>query len=115
MQIFVRDLALDARVGALDGEVGRVQPLLIDIEAVVEPPVDDRIEDACDYRELARRATDIVSGGHIVLIETVAERIARSCLTQNGVRAVKVMVRKPQALAPALAGVVVEYAREGSI
>jgi len=114
MPIFASDLALDARVGALDGEIGRVQRLLVDIEALVAPPADDRIEDACDYRELARRATDIVSDGHIVLIETVAECIAGSCLAQNGVHAVKVTVRKPQALAPALAGVIVERAGQGS-
>ena len=55
-----------------------------------------------------------MSGGHIVLIETVAERIAGPCLAQNGVHAVKVTVRKPQALAPALAGVIVERAGQGS-
>jgi dihydroneopterin aldolase len=111
MRVFIEGLRIDAEVGALDSERGRRQAIMIDIAADVMPPDHDSMEDACDYRVLAEAAWEVLTGDHIVLIETVAGRIAEACLARTGAASVSVTARKPAALAPALAGVTVTRSR----
>ncbi|EZP74521.1 hypothetical protein BV96_00611 [Sphingomonas paucimobilis] len=106
MRLFVHDIRLEAQIGALSSERGRFQPLIIDIDAVIVPPQSDRMEDAVDYRGLLQRTTATLDE-HIVLIETAASRVADACMRIPGIAEVSVTVRKPGALAPAMAGVTV--------
>lgn len=105
-KIFVRDLVLDAFIGAYDSEQGIAQPVKIDIEAeVVEPsdPVADRLEDVVCYNKLTQGVKEIIAGGHIKLVETLAERIADLALSHPMVLSVTVRVEKPHAIAEASA------------
>ena len=52
----------------------------------------------------------IISAGHINLVETMAEEIAKFCLSDSRVISVKVRVEKPDIIADA-AGVGVEIER----
>jgi dihydroneopterin aldolase len=56
----------------------------------------DELSLTADYAALARRVVDHVEGDPVRLIETLAARIAATCL-QPPVRAVEVTVHKPQA------------------
>jgi len=57
----------------------------------------DDITRTVHYGELATAVADAVRGAPVDLIETLATRIARRCLTEPGVVAADVAVHKPQA------------------
>jgi len=98
--VFVRGLRLDAQIGVLDHERGRVQPLLVDISLEVEtgPPVEGDLATVYDYRVPVQHARTLVGAGHIELVETFAERLATLCLEDASVRAVTVRAWKPEAI-----------------
>jgi 7,8-dihydroneopterin aldolase/epimerase/oxygenase len=60
----------------------------------------DELADTLDYGALAQRAAAIVGGEPCDLIESVAGRIAEDVLTDERVRAVEVVLHKPQAPIP---------------
>lgn len=108
-RVFVRGLAIEAEVGLHAHERGRRQPLLIDVELHLtgEGPW-SRLADTVDYGMIVTHAQAIAASGHITLVETFAERLARACLAEGGVEQVRVRVEKPAALAPLAAGAGVE-------
>jgi len=103
--LFVRELTVHVQVGANPQEQGRTQPLILDAEIVVRAPVDDHLEQTVDYGIVGDCATQVAETGHIVLIETFALRLGALLLGHDGVLSVDLRVRKPDALAPAVAGV----------
>lgn len=50
-----------------------------------------------DYGALSSRLAEIVSGDPVVLIETLAERLASECLIDKRVTQVEIVVHKPHA------------------
>ena len=103
-KVFLRNLMLDAHIGAYDSEQGVTQPVRINLEAdVAEPsaPVADRLEDVMCYNKLTQGIKAILAEGHIKLVETLAERIAELALSHPMVEAITVRVEKPQAIAEA--------------
>jgi dihydroneopterin aldolase len=60
----------------------------------------DELADTLDYGALAQRAAAILGGEPADLIESVAGRIADDVLTDRRVRAVEVVLHKPQAPIP---------------
>jgi dihydroneopterin aldolase len=82
------------------------QLFLYDLEFEVgERGASDRIEDAVDYREVARTVRE-VSDRRFALLEALAAAVADAVLERFPVERVKVRVRKPQ-VKPA--GLTVEY------
>jgi 7,8-dihydroneopterin aldolase/epimerase/oxygenase len=57
----------------------------------------DDLSATVDYGAVADRLAAIVSGDPVVLIETLAERLAEACLAYPAVREVEITVHKPQA------------------
>ena len=104
MRLIVHGIQLQAEIGARAHEQGRRQVLLVDVDLEIEPPANDDLASAVDYHAIVERAQAIAEGGHIVLIETFAERMASACAQLDRVIQVDVVVRKPSALAPAMAG-----------
>lgn len=98
--VFVRDLEVNAIVGVHEHEKTGPQPLRISINLTVrELPgaAQDRLEHVVCYEDVVRKVQDICEDGHVNLIETLAERIAASCLADARVHAVRVRVEKPNA------------------
>jgi dihydroneopterin aldolase len=60
----------------------------------------DDLADTVDYGGLADRLAIVVEGEPVNLIETLAERLVRACLTDPRVSAAEVTVHKPQAPIP---------------
>ncbi|MDS1271918.1 dihydroneopterin aldolase [Lipingzhangella sp. LS1_29] len=60
----------------------------------------DELAHTVHYGELSQRLLGVVSGEPVQLIETLAERIARTCLAEPLVREVEVTVHKPEAPIP---------------
>jgi 7,8-dihydroneopterin aldolase/epimerase/oxygenase len=103
LSVFVRGLQVHAGIGVHDHERGRLQPLTIDVELTLEPGRVERLGDTVDYGEIAAAAQGLAAEGHIGLVETFADRLARRCLLDDRVLTARVRVEKPGALAEAAA------------
>jgi dihydroneopterin aldolase len=57
----------------------------------------DDLSHTVDYGVLAGRLAEVVSGEPVQLIETLAERLALTCLAEPAVQEVEITVHKPQA------------------
>ena len=99
--VFVRDLEVNASVGVHEHEKLGPQPVLISIDLTVRElpgPKSDHIGDVVCYEDVVNKVQDICEQDHVNLIETLAERVAASCLEDHRVHAVRVRVEKPQAI-----------------
>ena len=111
-RVFVRGLIVEAEIGVNADELGRQQPLIVDIEVELSGEPWRGFNQTVDYERLAGHARRLAAGGHVGLVETFAWRLARACLGEAHVSLAKVRVEKPQALAPATAGVEVVVRRD---
>lgn len=101
LTVFVRGLAVQAGIGVYDHEHGRLQSLVIDVTLDLEPHAVERLSDTVNYETVAEAARAIVADGHVGLVETFADRLARACLKDSVVRRARVRIEKPGALAGA--------------
>ncbi len=107
-KVFVRGLAVEAEIGVHAHEQGRRQPLIVDVELDDAAAGWRALADTVDYETIARRARAIAAAGHIGLVESFAERLARACFEEPRVLRARVRVEKPLALAPHAAAAGVE-------
>jgi dihydroneopterin aldolase len=110
-KIFVRGIVIEAEVGVYDHEHGRSQPLVLEIELELAAASVERLADTINYENIALWAREVAAQGHVKLVETFAEQVARRCMHDPRVLSARVRVEKPQALAPAVAGVEVTLQR----
>jgi len=99
-KVFVTGLKVQAEIGVYRHEIGRVQPLVIDVELDVPSAGAQRLSETLNYETILAAAREIADGGHIELVETFAERLAQACLADPRVTRARVRVEKPLALAP---------------
>jgi dihydroneopterin aldolase len=72
----------------------------------------DELARVVDYAVIADRVRGIVAAGHVQLVETLAERIAEACLSDERVELARIRVEKLDVLPDgATAGVEVERRR----
>ncbi|MBW0151226.1 MAG: dihydroneopterin aldolase [Phenylobacterium sp.] len=107
-KIFVSTLRVDAYVGIYAHERGRSQPLVIDVELDAAVAGAEHLSETVNYELVAEAARSLAASGHIGLVETFAEMLARACLADPRVTRARVRVDKPQALAPHAASAGVE-------
>ena len=110
-RIFVRGIVIEAEIGVYDHEHGRTQPLVLDVELQLGASGFERLADTVNYEAIAQWAAEVAARGHLKLVETFAEQVARACLSDPRVLSARVRVEKPQALAPAVAGVEITLRR----
>jgi 7,8-dihydroneopterin aldolase/epimerase/oxygenase len=78
-----------------DGQVFKVDLMLgLDTSAAA---ASDSLSDTVDYGGLVADVVAVLEGEPVDLIETLADRIARACLTDARVRWTEVTVHKPDA------------------
>ena len=113
-KVFVTGLKVQAEIGVYRHEIGRVQPLVIDVELDVPTAGADRLSETLNYETILAAAREIASAGHIDLVETFAQRLAHACLADARVTKARVRVEKPLALAPdaVAAGVEITVVRD---
>lgn len=102
-RITLTGLRVRGRHGVYDFERAQGQDFVVDVELEMDlgPAArSDTVTDTVHYGELAERLAGIVAGEPINLIETLADRLAASCLADPRVDAVTVTVHKPQAPIP---------------
>jgi len=118
--MFIRDLVLSASIGVYKHEHQATQRVRINIDLAVtdegagsnisRPAVGhDDLARVVDYETIVNRVRAMVASGHVQLVETLAERLAESCLADPRIRIVRVRVEKLDVFADAAsAGVEVE-------
>jgi 7,8-dihydroneopterin aldolase/epimerase/oxygenase len=112
--VFVRNLELAAQIGVYHHEVGKTQPVRINLDLAVEDMIDlgDDLTKVVDYGVIAARIQAIIEAGHVNLVETLAERIAVACFEDPRVKSARVRVEKLHALSAAeSAGIEIERTR----
>ena len=107
-KVFVTGLKLQAEIGVYRHEIGRLQPLSVDVELDVPSAGSHRLADTLNYETILEAARSVAAQGHIELVETFADRVARACLADTRVTQARVRVEKPLALAPDAVGAGVE-------
>lgn len=99
-RVFVTGLRLQAEIGVYRHEIGKLQPLSVDVELDVPSAGAGRLSDTFNYEAILKAARAIAEEGHIELVETFADRLARACMADPRVTRARVRVEKPLALAP---------------
>jgi dihydroneopterin aldolase len=119
--VFLRDMVLAASIGVHAFEHQAPQRIRVNIDLAID---DDRLEASSlagrddlsrvvDYEKVADGVRAIVSSRHVRLVETLAERLAESCLLDTRVRLVRVRVEKLDIFADtASVGVEIERVRD---
>jgi dihydroneopterin aldolase len=93
-RVFMHDLVLDVEIGVYHHEKGVAQRVRFSVDVDVTPAkhaLEDDLGRAFDYDTILKGIRDIVARGHINLVETLAEEVARRCLAHP--RAARVMVK----------------------
>ncbi len=110
--VFVRDLRIETVIGVYEWERRIRQVVSLDLEMaadVARAAASDALEDALNYKAVAKRLIEYVEGSRFRLVETLAERVAALLREEFGIPWVRVTVSKPGALRGARdVGVVVE-------
>lgn len=83
--------------GVLDSERENGQEFVVDLNLILEFPINDELDQTVDYGSLAESVVGIITGEPVNLIETLAERIAEHVLADRRVNSVQVTVHKPTA------------------
>jgi dihydroneopterin aldolase len=112
--VFLRDMVLPASIGVYPHEQGASQRIRINVDlGVAEAPGPavgrDELSRVVSYERVAHAVRRIVAAGHVMLVETLAERIAEACLVDARVQLARVRVEKLDVFADAVsAGVEIE-------
>lgn len=99
--IHIRDLLVRTIIGINDDERTNRQDVVLNLTLTVDTRAaarSDDIADAVNYRTLTKRVIDFVETSQFLLVERLAEAVARLCLEEEGVEAVEVTLDKPGAL-----------------
>lgn len=99
-RVALRGLRARGHHGVLPAERAEGQPFVVDLVLGLDTgpaAATDDLSRTVHYGIVAEDVVGIVQGEPVDLIETLAERIARSCLAHEPVRWVEVTVHKPEA------------------
>ena len=102
--VFIRDLTLLASIGVHRHEHEAEQRIRVNIDLGVEDdaarPLSragvgrDDLARVVDYEVVTRDIRALVGAGHVMLVETLAERIAEQCLADLRVQIARIRVEK---------------------
>lgn len=96
-RMFIRDLVVNMLIGVHRHERDGKQRVRINIDLLLIDDSgidDDRLAGVVSYETLVHEIRRICDTGHVNLVETLAERIARLCFEDRRVRSAAVRVEK---------------------
>ncbi|HEY8519394.1 MAG TPA: dihydroneopterin aldolase [Gammaproteobacteria bacterium] len=115
-KIFLKELKVQTVIGIWEWERRITQLVSLDLEMAADvkrAAATDRVDDALNYKDVAKRVIDLVAGSRFELLESLAEAVARLIVTEFGVPWVKVSAAKPGAIEGSReVGVVIERGRD---
>lgn len=97
LRLFVRNLVVPCSIGVHRHELDAPQRVRVTVEIdMIESftPESDTIGAVLSYDQVVASVREIVNSGHINLVETLADRIAASCVRNDRVAGTKVMIEK---------------------
>lgn len=100
-KIFLQDLRIQAVIGIWEWERRVRQTVSLDLEMgtdVRRAAATDEIDDALDYKGIAKRLAAFVEESEFKLVETLAETLAKIVITEFNVPWIKLSVSKPGAI-----------------
>ena len=112
-KIFIRGLKVETIIGIYDWERTLKRPLVFDVELgfdTREAASSDRMRDSIDYAAVGQTIRDIAVDLQPQLLETLAEKIARTLFDRFPVLSVRLTIDKPGAI-PDVKGIGVEIER----
>ncbi len=94
--VFVRDLTLSCAIGVHSHEKDEPQRVRINLDLAVREGSDiaDDLAKVVCYEGIVSGIRHLVTMGHVNLVETLAERIAEMCLSDERVRIARVRIEK---------------------
>ena len=114
--VYIRDLRVETIIGIYDWERKIKQTVAIDLDMatdVKQAAETDAIDDALDYKTLAKCVIQFVESSEFQLVETLAEKIAELILKEFGVTWLRLNLNKPGALRGSRdVGVIIERGQE---
>ena len=99
--IRVRDLRLRTYIGFNPEERTKKQDVVINIEIAYTLPegvLEDRTDDALNYRTITKRVIERVENGRFLLLEKLVADVLQECSSHPDVRHASVTIEKPHAL-----------------
>jgi dihydroneopterin aldolase len=99
--VFIERLHIDTIIGIYDWERQVRQTVTLDLEMAwdnTRPAANDVIDDALNYKAVAKRLTAFVEESRFGLVETLAERCAVIVREEFAVPWLRLRVRKPRAV-----------------
>lgn len=110
--VYIRELKIPCTIGVWEWERRIKQTVIIDLEMAtdVRPAAkSDRLDDALDYKAVAKRVMEYVGSSEFKLVETLAENVANTVLAEFKIPWVRVRINKRGALRGATdVGVLIE-------
>ncbi|MFA5159275.1 MAG: dihydroneopterin aldolase [Candidatus Omnitrophota bacterium] len=100
-KIFIQGLEIPCIIGTLPRERKKRQRVVIDLEFpafVRKAARRDNLRDALNYQKITERATEFVSKSRFYLLETLAERLARTLLREFKLKNILLRVSKLHAI-----------------
>jgi dihydroneopterin aldolase len=99
--IFLHGLEVQAVIGVWEWERRITQVVRFDLQMSADAAAaarTDAIEDALNYKDVAKRVIEIAETSEFRLVETLAETVARTVLTEFSLDWIRVSVAKPGAI-----------------
>ena len=100
-KIYIRDLAIRCIIGVNEDERTEKQDVIINVILFTDTGKagqTDALEDSVDYKKVKKAIIFLVESSEFLLIEKLADEIAKVCLDDAKVQKVDVTVDKPGAL-----------------
>lgn len=99
--VYINDLRIETIIGIYAWEREIKQTVTIDLEMAADnrkPAATESIEDALNYKAVAKRLIQFVGDSEFQLVETLAERIAEIVLDEFKVAWLRLKLGKPGAV-----------------
>lgn len=110
--VYINELRIETVIGIYDWEREIRQIVSIDLEMAADnrkAAASESIDDALNYKAVAKRLIQFVEGSEFQLVETLAERIAEIVLDEFDVDWLRLKLGKPGAVTGSTeVGVVIE-------
>ncbi len=110
--VFLTDLRIDTVIGIYDWERRIRQTVVFDLEMgadIAAAAASDQIDDALDYKAVAKRVIAFVEASEFQLVETLAERVAGIIRDEFSVPWLRLTLNKAGAVSKAAGvGVIIE-------
>jgi len=114
--IFLTGLTAECIIGIWDWERKVKQKVVVDLEMgadIRKAAASDHIDDTLDYKRVSKRVLQFVGDSQFQLVETMAESIARTVVTEFDVPWVRVKLNKQGAIRGSRdVGILIERRRE---